>query len=416
MKKPAIRAWTYVADRPWAITHSALQQILDIAARENPDWEAVAAKTGKLLESTWTVQVRDGVAIVPVMGPIFRYANLFTMFSGATSVEDFATDFQAALDNPAVKAIVLNIDSPGGEITGVNELGAMIARAAEGSKPVIAYAGGLAASGAYWLASQAQKIVADPTAMIGSIGVVATIRDSREKDAKAGITTYEIVSSQSPNKRLDPATDEGRAAMQVILDDLASEFVAAVALGRGVSDETVLNNFGKGGMMTAKRAIEAGMADELGSLEGVLAQLASPGSEAGPAIKFGGTAKSTEGGLMADEKTPAVPAAVDENAVRMAGAKAATDRIAAILECDEARDRPTQAKAIALDTELTVEAAKKLLAASPKETAPAANALQAAMSHLPNPKVGEGAGAQDEEKTLIAGVLQFATKAKGKAA
>src|SRR6185503_19749583 len=74
----SMRAFVYAADRPWAITEAGLRQILEIAERSNASPEAVAARLGRPLENTRTVEVRDGVAVIPVTGPIFRYANLFT--------------------------------------------------------------------------------------------------------------------------------------------------------------------------------------------------------------------------------------------------------------------------------------------------------------------------------------------------
>src|SRR5690606_30919548 len=124
-----------------------------------------------------------------------------TEISGAVSVGILARDFSEALANPKIRGIVLEIDSPGGEATGINELGKMIAAGAR-QKPVIAYGGGMVASGAYWLASAAGEIVVDETAMLGSIGVVIT---ARKRDGSDG--TVEIVSSQSPNKRVDPAKE-----------------------------------------------------------------------------------------------------------------------------------------------------------------------------------------------------------------
>lgn len=427
MKRPAVRAWIHAADHPWAMTEAALRQLLDIAARETSEsWEAVATKLGKPLESTWTVETRNGVAIVPVNGPIFRYANLFTMFSGATSVQDLATDFQASLEDPSVKAVLLNVDSPGGEVAGINEMASMI-RAAAGKKPVVTYVGGMAASGAYWLASQTQAIVADSTALLGSIGIVATFRDRKAADEKAGIANYEIVSSQSPKKRLDPGTESGRAAIQAVIDDLAAEFVASVAAGRGIAAEKVLSDFGQGGVMTAKRAIDAGMADRLGSFESVLAELAQ--MEPGKTYSFGGAAVNypNKGAFtMEDLKTPATPSAAaappDLGAIKAEakaegvkegtglGIKSERARICAIISSEEAKGREALARAMALESDLEPEAARKMLAASPVQAAAPANALAAAMGDLKNPKVGVEGGEVDEEKALIAGVLAFASK------
>ena len=197
-----MKIWNRIAGEPWAITETAMQTILQIAMRENESPQAVAAKLGRELQNTYNVIERDGVAIIPVTGPLFRYANIFTSISGATSYELIAKDFRSALDNAKIHTVILDIDSPGGEVNGVSELASMIYEA-RGQKPIIAYASGDAASGAYWIASAADEIVSSETSALGSIGVVGMYR--KADDDKA----IEIVSSQSPHKRLDPASDEG---------------------------------------------------------------------------------------------------------------------------------------------------------------------------------------------------------------
>jgi ClpP class serine protease len=121
-----MRAFWLAADTQWAITKPALEQILEIAARDNLDPEAVAAKLGRPLKNTQTVDERDGVAILPMQGPIFPKANLFTEISGATSIQVLATDFTAALNDPASRGIAIDCDTPGGAVSGVNEFAQMI--------------------------------------------------------------------------------------------------------------------------------------------------------------------------------------------------------------------------------------------------------------------------------------------------
>jgi capsid assembly protease len=253
--------------RTWAIRPESLQTILAIAQRQTDGPEALAAKLGRPLQNAQNATMRGSVAVVPVVGPVFRYANVFTDVSGATSTELLARDFSAAVENPKVRAIVLSIDSPGGEAAGINELAKLIAAGAK-QKPVVAYASGMMASGAYWLASAAGEIVADDTAMLGSVGVVLSAQ-RRNGDANF----IEVVSSQSPAKRADPASPEGRAQIQRLADELAAVFVRAVASNRAVSEAHVLERFGRGGLMLAAAAITAGMADRIGTMEGVIAEL-----------------------------------------------------------------------------------------------------------------------------------------------
>ena len=288
-----------VLSAQWAIDEPYLQTILEIAARENTlTPEAVAAKLGRPLENTRAVSIRDGVAVIPVTGPIFPRANLFTQVSGGTSVDVMARDFNAAMDDPAVRAILLDVDSPGGQATGVNELANMIHQA-RGGKPITAYVSGSAASGAYWIASAADQIVADATASLGSIGVVAGYRDTSARDEKAGVKSVEIVSSQSPNKRPDMSTDEGRKQIQDRVDAIAEVFVTTVARNRSVDPDTVLRDFGAGGILIGADAVNAGLADRLGSFENVLADLAT---------KTLGRRKGDD--LMADQNTEPTAQAV----------------------------------------------------------------------------------------------------------
>lgn len=258
-----------VASQSWLITAEALDTLMAVADRQG-NVEALETRLGRPLDNTRTVTVRDGVAIVPVAGPIFRRANLFAAISGATSTEILATGIQAALDDPSIKAIVLDIDSPGGAATGINELSELIHQA-RGRKPIKAYVGGTAASAAYWIASGADEIVVDDTAQLGSVGVVLNIRT---REDRPGEKTYEVVSSNAPNKRPDLESEAGRAQLQARVDELAAVFLDKVARNRDIPRDEINDRFRQGGIATGALAVEAGMADRLGSLESLIAELA----------------------------------------------------------------------------------------------------------------------------------------------
>ena len=286
-----INAFDTACAQHWLILPEALEKILAIANRDldsaalveaRQDWvkrEALATQKGKPLDNTRTAEKRpNGVAVIPVTGPIMRYSNLMTDMSGATSLQVFAKDFATAMNDPMVNAIVLNIDSPGGDARGINEASNQIAAAAANkTKPILAYSGGTAASAAYWLASAVGKgnFVIDKTAILGSIGVVSTVEDTTERDAKTGKRTYTIVSSNAPNKRPDASTDGGRAQYQAVVDDLESTFIKSVADNRGVPQKTVKSDFGRGGVLVGDSAVNAGMADHIGSLESTISLCAS---------------------------------------------------------------------------------------------------------------------------------------------
>lgn len=261
-----------ILSETWAITEPALQTMLDIANRET-SLDAVEAQRGVKLNHDRAMTIRDGVAVIPIHGPMFRYANLFTRISGATSVEEVALDLKDALNRTDVKAILLDIDSPGGDVNGVHELAEMI-YGARGQKPIKAYTGYQCCSAAYWCASAADEVIADDTAVVGSIGVVAAVPKRSESTY-----TIEFVSSKSKNKRIDPTTESGRTQIQARVDALADVFIEAVARNRGITADLVVENYGAGGVAVGQQAVAAGLADRLGSFEQVLMELSTGGKK-----------------------------------------------------------------------------------------------------------------------------------------
>lgn len=263
------RAFELAASRPWLMLPDALDSLMAIADRQG-DPEALEARLGRPLENTRVVTMRDGIAVIPVTGPIMRYANMFTRISGATSTQELATDFQAALDDPKVKGIILNVDSPGGEANGINELGDMV-YAARGKKPIKAYGGGTVASASYWIGSSADELVIDDTALLGSIGVVVEVA---LREAREGEKRYTITSSNAPNKRPNLETEEGRAELSKTIDALGEVFVAKVARNLGVTPDQVPAMGDHGGLKVGAAAVASGLAHRLGSLESLITEMA----------------------------------------------------------------------------------------------------------------------------------------------
>lgn len=270
-----VSAMQIAMQQKWLITEHGLKSLLAIASRKEVFSaelaKALEARGGEKLDNSHAVSRRNGVATIPVAGPLFRHASLFTEISGATSYDTIARDLQLAIDDPSVTAIVLEIDSPGGEANGVGELAGMI-RAS--SKPIKAYVGGMACSAAYWLASACNEIVASESSELGSIGCVFAYLDDRAALEADGYKEVKFISSSSPLKQADPMTDAGKGQYQQWVDDLAAVFIENVATNRGVSVEHVKENYGRGGFMVGARALAAGLADRLGTYEGLLAELA----------------------------------------------------------------------------------------------------------------------------------------------
>lgn len=290
------RVLDFIASQPWGITQEAMDLILEVAQRETDSVEAIERELGRPLDNTRSVRMRGDVAVIPVTGPMFRYANLFTRISGATSYEDLARDIGAALEDPKVRAIVLDVDSPGGLVNGNQELAELIYRARE-EKPMASFVSGLGASAAYWITTATGRVVVGPTSILGSIGTVLSARDTTAEDRARGVRTIEFVSSQSPRKHMDPfdadegKADEARGEIQRMVDDLAQVFVETVARNMGVTVETVLSDFGQGGVLVGQKAVDAGMAHSVGTLEDVIADMQGQRRGGGALLRPGAAGK-----------------------------------------------------------------------------------------------------------------------------
>ena len=214
---------------------------------------------GRPIQGAHYASVNNNVGYLMIDGPIVPRATVFNDISGMTSLDVLTSDFQKLEDNTAIDTIVMLFDSPGGVAQGLADFNSVVRNS---NKRTISYTW-MAASAAYWMASAADKIVSSPDGEVGSIGTVATIRDYRRADERRGIQTFEIVSTQSPKKRPDPATPEGRDVIQELVDQFADEFIMAVAANRNTTKEEVLKYYGKGAMMTARHAYTAGMIDDI---------------------------------------------------------------------------------------------------------------------------------------------------------
>jgi len=249
--------------------------------------EALAVRKGRRMEgSSYAYRYDNGVAVLQLFGPIFPRANMMTM-SGATSIQQFTSDFVAAYNDPDIQAIVMDVDSPGGAVSGIGDAAKLMsAVVAQGKKPVTAFASGYMASAAYYIGSIADKIVGSESSITGSIGVVLTTQ------SKQGSTVKEIVASQSPNKRPNVDTEKGMAQLQQQVDDLAEIFIKDVGLYRGLSREEVIDNYGAGATMAGPRAKKSGLIDAIGTLSSAVEEAASVPRKKRKLAKSGGKSYS----------------------------------------------------------------------------------------------------------------------------
>ena len=192
--------------------------------------------------------------------------------SGLTSYQGIAAQLDAALADPRARAILLDVDSPGGEAGGVFDLADRI-RAATRIKPVWAVANDLAFSAAYALASAANRVFVSRTGGVGSIGVIALHADQSGKDAQDGVR-YTTVFAGARKNDLNPhapLSDEALDGLQTEVNRVYDLFVATVAQHRGLASERVRAT--EAGLFFGQDAIAAGLADALGTREDALTQL-----------------------------------------------------------------------------------------------------------------------------------------------
>lgn len=208
--------------------------------------------------------VEDGVALIPVQGALADSRSWIDELFGDGPVltySEMADAILEAADDPAVKTIQLDVDSPGGEVNGLSKAVEAV-QLARSVKPVRAQVGSMAASAAYWIASQAETIAADgELSQIGSIGVAAAVW---QPDG-----VVQIASTAAPRKRPDVSTEEGQAVVRDELDAIHAIFASQVAEGRGVDVEKVNADFGQGGILLAAEAKKAGMIDKVRKSPGV---------------------------------------------------------------------------------------------------------------------------------------------------
>ncbi len=213
-----------------------------------------------------------GVAVIPIHGTLVRRTVGLEAESGLTSYAGLAAQLDAALANPEVAAILLDVDSPGGESGGVFDLADRI-RAAAQIKPVWAVANDMAFSAAYALASAASRVFVSRTGGVGSIGVIAMHVDQSEKDAQDGVRYTAVFAGDRKNdlNPHEPISGEAHAFLQAEVHRIYGLFVETVARNRGMESSAVRDT--EAGLFFGQAAVAMGLADAIGTLDDALAQL-----------------------------------------------------------------------------------------------------------------------------------------------
>lgn len=274
-----------LVDRPWFIAKQSLRSVIEhlairgesIAHMALPDIEAAvqAAAMAPLGRVVGTV------AVIPVNGCITQKSDFYSWWYGGTSVERLTASFRTYLNDPAVSTIVLDVDSPGGEVYGVPELAEEL-YASRGDKRIIAVSNPFMASAAYWIASACDEVVVIPSGQVGSVGCYTMHVDISAALEEYGykVTFIQYGEHKTDGNQYQPLSDAARAEMQAGVDFYGRLFDQAVAKGRDKTPEQVSAKFGQGLMFRAPDAKRIGLVDRTATLDQVLAKLA-PGRARG---------------------------------------------------------------------------------------------------------------------------------------
>ena len=270
---------------PWALMPERLSALATVISRWTQG--APASDVAKFQVQTDRV-LRDtrrqtsaaisggGIAVIPIYGVITQRGNMVDDVSGPgmVSTQIVTQMLRQAVADDAVSQILLDIDSPGGSVYGVSELGDAIL-SARAQKPVVAIANSLAASAAYWVGSQASEFYVTAGGEVGSIGVWQAHQDYSKAMDEAGVKTTLISAGKFKveGNPYAPLDEEAQGFMQSRVDDYYAAFTKAVAKGRGVPITQVRDGMGQGRVLGADAALAQNMVDGIASFDQVLSKM-----------------------------------------------------------------------------------------------------------------------------------------------
>lgn len=329
--------------------------------------------------------VLNGIAVIDIVGSLVHNGGYVGSKSGCMCYDGLQAQIESAEDNGQVKGIMLRFDSPGGEVAGIQALATVIG---ECDKPVWGHANELAASAACWAISACDKVLLAETAEIGSVGVVMGHCDHSEMLAAEGIkvTLIHAGAHKVDGNPYEPLPKAVLAEFQGELDDLRMLFATNVASGRGIETSQVLATEAR--MYRGQAAVDQGLADQVMSFDDAMATfsatLAQPGvftkgKTMTPKVNTSASPNAGEG-LSTEDRATAVAAARTEGhaaGVLEGTTKGAADeraRISAILTHANATGREATAREFALHTDMTADAATKVLASVPQGSSSTAGA------------------------------------------
>jgi len=420
----------------WGIRPSVLEEMLG----RIPDLEKAAQMAVRFSEDPQErdeLRIIDGVGIIPITGPITKRSSFFSFLFGGCSINRLTEAMMEALADPAVKAILLDVDSPGGTVAGTEAFGDLVYEA-RSEKPIVAFANGMMASAAYWVGSGANQVVAERTADVGSIGVLMVHHDWSKEDEMMGLkrTILSAGKYKALGNDAEPLSDLARDTFQAELDYIYTLFVDTVARNRGTDADTVLKEMADGRIFIGEQAVEAGLADSVGSFDSAqeLAASLARANRRTPVFNFNSQAQAAkeestmkttmtipENVAQLEEALPDMVAAIRQQGAdsvnledaRTEGSTGEKDRIVGIAVIQFGEDAGEKFKAV-IESGISADQFKAVKAATPEPPTPDTSAADEMLEQIhdagaANPGADAGASAGGGAKGFMVQVEEYVT-------
>lgn len=263
-----IRFWSGT-EESFAAYLAAVQKMASMQASDYNDDQDEEEEPSRLLE------VQGNVGVLTIAGPLVPGASWVNKYVGITGYGEIREALVQAAKNPNIGAILLDINSGGGAVSGVTDVVDLIRKVDAEVKPVHTYSDGMIASAAYWTGSSARRVSIGRVTEAGSIGVLTVHKEITKMMQEAGITPTVLRAGEfkalgNPYEKL---SDKAKAEMQAQLDQVYRMFVDHVAARRGVSYETADSTMAQGRIFIGDRAVASGLVDEVSNFDAVISRI-----------------------------------------------------------------------------------------------------------------------------------------------
>ena len=370
-------------DAHWAIEETAARAYLSMMRGVSVSAHMAEVEARGKSDDSREYPIQEGIAYLSLTGPMTKSP---TSFGTGTSTSYLRRQIRSAGADKDVKAIVLRIDSPGGSVGGTDDLAADVKRVSA-SKPVYAYVEDQCCSAALWVASQATRVYANKTALVGSIGTYMVLYDSSKAAEKEGIEVLVFSTGDHKGAGVPGAkiTDEQKADFQRVVDDLNAHFLAAVASGRNLSMQAI-KQIATGQVWIASQALERNLVDRVCSMDEAVREILGQSP-------MTGSARADEA-ISVEAELPAGSTFAEDSDRALAAVRVVTNRAEAIKAMRErdgrtlSRESLGQIRTLAEETKSLSDALFNVASADPRD-ALARAVLAASISSATQGKTNE---------------------------